>query len=145
VAKNIPDSPSRSAYFSLMTAADILGGEFALLFRKNGITPTVFNTMRILIQGPEQGQRIGEIGEQLIQRVPDITRLIDRMERDGFVRRQGDPEDRRAVLIRLTAAGKRKCESLYSSVSKGHREQFAHMNERELKQIEKLLKKLMIG
>jgi len=145
VIKNIPDSASRSAYFALMTAADILGGEFTRLFREHGITSTVFNAMRILIQGPESGQRIGEIGEQLIQRVPDITRLIDRMERDGFVRRARNTEDRRAVIIKLTDAGKRKCESLYFAVSKRHREQLLHMNARELKQLQKLLQKMVSG
>jgi len=143
VVKNIPDSPSRAVYFSLMKSADIFGGEFARLFRKHGITSTVFNAMRILIQGPEEGQRIGEIGRQLIQRVPDITRLIDRMERDGLVRRTRDADDRRAVTIRLTGQGRRKCENLYPDVSKRHRGQLAHMSERDLKQLHKLLEKAM--
>ena len=142
VVKNIPDSPSRSVYFSLMKSADILGGDFARLFRQYGVTATVFNAMRILIQGPEGGQRIGEIGRQLIQRVPDITRLIDRMERDGLVRRSRDPEDRRAVSIRLTGRGRRKCESLYSAVSAMHGEQLSHMSERDLNQLYKLLEKI---
>lgn len=128
-----------------MRAADILGGDFACLFRGHGTTATVFNTMRILIQGPETGQRIGEIGSQLIQRVPDITRLIDRMERDGFVRRQRDPEDRRAVTICLTSQGRSKCENLYYDVAKKHREQLSHMTERELTQLDKLLQKAMLG
>jgi DNA-binding MarR family transcriptional regulator len=143
VVKNIPDSPSRSVYFSLMKSADILGGDFARLFRQHGITATVFNAMRILIQGPDEGQRIGEIGRQLIQRVPDITRLIDRMERDGLVERSRDTEDRRAVSIRLTEAGRRKCESLYSAVALRHKEQLSHMSERDLKQLHKLLEKTM--
>jgi len=128
-----------------MRCADILGGEFAKEFRRHGISATVFNAMRILIQGPDSGQRIGEIGEQLIQRVPDITRLIERMERDGYVRRQRDSDDRRAVMIRLTAAGKRKCESLYPVVGSSHKAQLAHMSERELKQLHKLLDKAMNG
>jgi len=145
VVKNIPDSSSRAAYFSLITAADILGGEFARLFRAHGITATVFNAMRILAQGPEEGQRIGEIGDQLIQRVPDITRLIDRMERDGYVRRQRDSQDRRAVTIKLTPAGKRKCEGLYPAVTKAHRSQLKHMSTQELVQLTKLLQKAVAG
>ncbi|MCP4092009.1 MAG: winged helix DNA-binding protein [Planctomycetes bacterium] len=126
-----------------MKAADILGGDFARLFRQHGITATVFNAMRILIKGPEEGQRIGEIGRQLIQRVPDITRLIDRMERDGLVFRNRDKEDRRAVTIRLTDLGVGKCESLYSAVSMHHKKQLAHMNDRDLRQLHTLLKKTM--
>jgi DNA-binding MarR family transcriptional regulator len=145
VVKSIPESPARTAYFSLMKAADILGGDFARLFREKGITATAFNAMRILIQGPEEGQRTGEIRRQLIQRVPDITRLIDRMVRDGFVSRVRDRNDRRAVIIRLTERGREKCESLYSAVAANHEEQLSHMSERDLKQLHKLLEKAMEG
>jgi DNA-binding MarR family transcriptional regulator len=140
---SIPETSSRAAYFSLMTCADRLGGEFAKLFREHGITATVFNAMRILIQKPNGGRRIGEIGQEMIQRVPDITRLIDRMERDGFVRRQRSAEDRRAVKITLTASGRRKCESLYTAVADMHQSQLAHMSERELQQLNRLLRKAM--
>lgn len=141
MVKQIPDSPSRSAYLNLVIAWDALHSDFAKLFRAHGLTPTVFNAMRILVQGPKEGMRIGQVGEGLIQSVPDITRLLDRMERDGFVVRSRDLEDRRAVTVRLTQEGRRKCETLYPAVAKMHREQLSHMSDRDLKALARLLEK----
>lgn len=143
MVKQIPDSASRVAHIRLLEAHEIIDGEFQTLFREHGITGTVFNAMRALIQGPAEGMRIRDVGCQLIKRVPDITRLMDRMQRDGYVTRVTNKADRRSVLVRLTAKGKRKCESLYPSMTKLHREQFSHMSDRELKQLEKLLAKAM--
>lgn len=145
VAKKIPDSPSRSAYLNIVIAWDHLHGDFGKLFRENGLTPTVFNAMRILIQGPKEGMRIGEVGDGLIQRVPDITRLLDRMERDGFVTRLRNTDDRRAVTVQLTEEGRLKCESMYASVSKMHSTQLQHMSDRELTTLAKLLEKTTEG
>ena len=141
MVKQIPDSPSRSAYLNLVIAWDALHSDFAKLFRAHGLTPTVFNAMCILVQGPKEGMRIGQVGEGLIQSVPDITRLLDRMERDGFVVRSRDLEDRRAVTVRLTQEGRRKCETLYPAVAKMHREQLSHMSDRDLKALARLLEK----
>lgn len=143
VVKNIPDSPSRTAYLNLVIAWDSLHSDFAKLFRAHGLTPTVFNAMRILIQGPKEGMRIGQVGAGLIQSVPDITRLLDRMERDGFVVRSRDLEDRRAVTVRLTAEGRRKCEGLYPAVTKMHKDQLAHMSDRDLNVMARLLEKAL--
>lgn len=141
MVKNIPDSPSRTAYLNLVIAWDALHGDFAKLFRGHGLTATVFNAMRILIQGPKEGMRIGQVGAGLIQSVPDITRLLDRMERDGYVMRSRDLEDRRAVTVQLTPEGRRKCESLYAAVSKMHKEQLAHMSDKDLLAMARLLEK----
>lgn len=141
VVKKIPESPSRSAYLNLVVAWDVLHGDFGKLFREGGITPTVFNAMRILIKGPKEGMHIGKVGGGLIQRVPDITRLLDRMERDGYVARSRNKDDRRTVTVRLTAEGRRKCESFYGEVVKMHRTQLAHMSERELNALSRLLEK----
>lgn len=141
--KQIPDSASRAAHIRLLEAHEVIDGEFQSLFRDHNITGTVFNAMRALIQGPVEGMRIRDVGCLLIKRVPDITRLMDRMQRDGYVTRVSNKADRRSILVRLTAKGKRKCESLYPGATKLHREQFGHMSERELKQLEKLLAKAM--
>ncbi|MDA0667281.1 MAG: MarR family transcriptional regulator [Planctomycetota bacterium] len=145
MAKKIPDSPSRSAYLNIVIAWDHFHGDFGKLFRESGLTPTVFNAMRILVQGPKEGMRIGEVGDGLIQRVPDITRLLDRMERDGYVTRLRNTDDRRAVTVQLTRAGKQKCESMYVAVAKMHATQFQHMTDSELRILAKLLEKAVQG
>jgi DNA-binding MarR family transcriptional regulator len=141
VAKKIPESSSRSAYLNLIATSDILHSDFAKLFRAHGITATVFNAMRVIIQGPKEGLPVGKVGAGLIQQVPDITRLLDRMERDGWVKRKRSKIDRRSVTALLTAEGKRKCETLYADVSRMHKTQLAHMSDRDLKVLAKLLEK----
>ena len=101
--------------------------------------------MRILVLGPKEGMRIGEVGDGLIQRVPDITRLLDRMERDGFVTRLRNTDDRRAVTVQLTPEGRQKCESMYSAVTKLHATQLQHMSDRDLTTLAKLLEKAIEG
>lgn len=139
MVKKIPDSPSRTAYINLIATSDIIHSDFAKLFRAHGITATVFNAMRIIIKGPKEGLPVGKVGAGLIQQVPDITRLLDRMERDGWVKRKRSKVDRRSVTALLTAEGKRKCESLYAEVTRLHRSQMAHMSDRDLKTMAKLL------
>lgn len=141
MVKKIPDSASRTAYISLIATSDILHSDFAKLFRAHGITATVFNAMRIIIKGPKEGLPVGKVGAGLIQQVPDITRLLDRMERDGWVKRKRSMVDRRSVTALLTPEGKRKCESLYADVTRLHRTQMSHMSDRELKTLAKLLAK----
>jgi DNA-binding MarR family transcriptional regulator len=72
------------------------------------LTTVQYNLLRILRGADEQGLTAGEIGERLIARSPDVTRLIDRLEKRGLVRRRRDPEDRRAVRIAITQAGRDK-------------------------------------
>lgn len=64
-----------------------------------------YNVLRILRGAGPRGLSAGEVGERLITRSPDVTRLIDRLEKRGLVQRQPDPEDRRAVRIGITADG----------------------------------------
>ena len=69
------------------------------------ISHVQYNVLRILRGAGQEGLSAGEVGERLITRSPDVTRLIDRLAKRGLVRRQPDLEDRRAVRIVITSAG----------------------------------------
>lgn len=125
--KTLKASAARDAYLNVIRVHELLMGEFEDLFRTVGLTHTQFNVLRILLTGPSGGQPCQAVGEGLLKRVPDVTRLLDRMERDGLVERHRSDEDRRVVLVEITGEGRRRAEGLYRSVDALHRRQFAHL------------------
>ena len=121
------DLTARDAYLDLVRAYERLSGEFAALFREHDLTQAQYNVLRILLGGPTEGASCQYVGERLLTRVPDVTRLIDRMAAAGLVTRSRSAEDRRVVLIQVTEAGKTLCRKLARPVMNLHRDQFAHM------------------
>jgi len=70
-----------------------------------GISAPRLSALSVLVfAGP---RRVGELAEAEQVEPPTMTRLVDGMERDGYVAREADPEDRRAVIVRATAKGVR--------------------------------------
>ena len=141
VPENIPESLSRAAYLGLVEAHEVLVGEFRSLFRSKGLTPTQFNVLRILVRAHPEGVPCGEISAGLLHRVPDVTRLLDRMARDGLIRRERSEADRRVVLAYLEAQGLRRCVELYRPIAEVHALQFQGLSDDELRELARLLRK----
>ncbi len=141
MASSLSETPARSVLMALIQAEEALSRPFHEVFRNRELTGPRFNVLRILIQGPKEGVRCGEVGKQLIHTVPDVTRLVDRMMRDGLVERHRDAEDRRRVYIRITPAGRKLCRSAYPELNRLHGELLAHMSDKEQRQLDKLLRK----
>ncbi len=76
------------------------------MFKDQGLTDSQYNVLRILRGAGPEGLRCTDIGERMITRDPDITRLLARLQRRGFVGRHRDTRDRRVVHIRISAAGR---------------------------------------
>lgn len=70
-----------------------------------GLTPTQYNVLRILRGAGENGLRCSEVGERLVSNDPDITRLLDRLQKQKLVRRKRDGKDRRVIYSTITAEG----------------------------------------
>jgi DNA-binding MarR family transcriptional regulator len=90
---------------SLLRTTDIFEARFERMMRPFGISLTQYNVLRILRGAEPTGRTCGEIGERMIAREPDVTRLLERMERAGLLQRARNQEDRRVVVTRITAAG----------------------------------------
>src|SRR5687767_11690840 len=88
------------ALLNILKTADVLMAEFATLLKPAGLTPTQFNVMRILRGAEPDGLPCGQIAERLIQKDPDITRLMDRLAARDLIMRGRDTRDRRIVTIR---------------------------------------------
>lgn len=134
------DVAAREAYLNLVRAHEKLHAEFSALFKAHDLTQPQYNVLRILLDAPKEGVPCQGIGERLLNRVPDVTRLVDRMESAGLVRRTRCPEDRRVVRITVTPKGRKRCEGLNGPVMDLHREQAAHLAPKRVAALNKVLR-----
>lgn len=98
-------APTQEASVALMRTADLVKRAFAAVVEPLGITVQQYNVLRILRGEQERGLPTLEIAERMIEQQPGITRLIDRLEAKGLVRRERCPGDRRQVLCFATETG----------------------------------------
>jgi DNA-binding MarR family transcriptional regulator len=133
------DNLPEFALLELERATDQLRREIHLLLRTFGLTSTQFNALRILQSGDPGGLTCSGLGNRLISTDPDITRLLDRLAKQGFVRRHRDARDRRVVLTEITDAGTALLQSIAPQLDARVRALFAHMPQHRLEQLIDLL------
>jgi DNA-binding MarR family transcriptional regulator len=133
------ESLEQEAQLSIERTAAVLGHALAEAFKRYGITPTQYNVLRILRGAGKAGLCRNEVRERLIAQVPDVTRLLDRMEESGVIARERSAEDRRLVTTYITAAGTALLHKLDAPIAKVHREHLGHMSDKQLKTLIDLL------
>lgn len=146
IGKRTPfDLAEQEAYLNLLRTKNILEGDMAALFKTKALSEATYNALRILRGEQQAGGAAGVpcqvIGERLITRVPDVTRLIDRLERSGLAKRGRTADDRRVVLVSITKKGLAVLESLDRPLMDLHRRQLRHMGREELAELNRLLVK----
>jgi DNA-binding MarR family transcriptional regulator len=129
-------------FVALQKIADSLGLEAAQLLKPHGLTGTQYNVLRILRGAEPQGLPCSGIGDRMISHDPDMTRLLDRMEKRGLISRARQTDDRRVVRTRITPAGLVLLKSLDQPVRELHKRQFLHMPAARLKTLAKLLEEV---
>ena len=127
-------------FISLFRTADLLARNIEKLLKASDISPTQYNVLRILRGSPE-GLTCSEIGQRMISRDPDITRLLDRLEKRALVSRCRETKDRRLVLTRISPQGLRLLGELDGPVTEIHRNQLGHLGREGLHSLEGLLEK----
>jgi DNA-binding MarR family transcriptional regulator len=105
-------SPLEEAFVSLQRTAAVLEHALETALKPSGITATQYNVLRILRGAGDPGLCRSEIGERMVRRVPDVTRLLDRLEETGLIARARGGDDRRYVTTRITSTGLAALESL---------------------------------
>jgi DNA-binding MarR family transcriptional regulator len=90
---------------SLLRTTDILQERFEQMIRPFSLSMTQYNVLRILRGAEPDGRTCGEIGERMIAREPDVTRLLERMEKANLIKRTRHAADRRVVVTRITSCG----------------------------------------
>jgi len=126
-------------FISLQKTADSLGLEAEQLLKPHGLTGTQYNVLRILRGAEPDGLACSGIGERMISHDPDMTRLLDRMEKRGLITRARQTMDRRVVKTRITSAGLALLKSLDQPVRELHKRQFRHIPAARLKSLAALL------
>ncbi len=98
-------SPAQEATVSILRTADVVRRRLVEVVEPHGVTLQQYNVLRILRGAHPHPLPTLEIGERLIERMPGITRLLDRLEEKGLVRRERCSDDRRLVHCWITPAG----------------------------------------
>src|SRR5947207_1714738 len=133
-----PSHPEEEAYLDLLRTTDLLSRGPAQVLKNEDLSSTQYNVLRILRGAPE-GLACGEIGNRMITRDPDITRLLDRLEKRGLISRARHTKDRRMVLTRITSEGLKLLSRLDEPVQESHRRQLGHLGRERLRQLAELM------
>jgi DNA-binding MarR family transcriptional regulator len=140
-----PRRPPRAledeVYVHVLRTADYLLRGMEELLKPAGLTPSQYNVLRILRGAGPEGLPCGEIAARMITRDPDMTRLLDRLDQRGLVRRGRDARDRRVVLARITPAGLKLLARLDAPVSELHQRQLRHLGREPLRRLAELLER----
>lgn len=115
------------------------------LKRAEGLSISQYNILRILRGAHPKALRVGEVGERMLYRDPDVTRLLDRMARRGLIARERDITDRRQVLVRITPEGLAVAERLDPLADATVQAAMAGLGERDLQTLDRLLDTLRAG
>jgi DNA-binding MarR family transcriptional regulator len=132
-------TPEEEAAVSLARTASLLEWRGTEMLKPYGIPPTQYNALRILRGAGKLGLACSEIGERMINRDPDVTRLLDRLERRGLVERSRERKDRRVITARITSAGLELLSTLDGPVEEFHKKVLGHMRGHGLETLIKLL------
>jgi DNA-binding MarR family transcriptional regulator len=112
---------------SMLRTADQLAVPMNEILRGVDLSLSQYNVLRILRGSAGEGLSCGEIAERMVRRDPDLTRLLDRLENRGLVKRARSTTDRRVVLAEIAPEGLRLLEHLDGEVEKTVRKTLAHM------------------
>jgi DNA-binding MarR family transcriptional regulator len=143
-ASGSPAPLEERIFIALLKTADALGQEAEQLVRSSNLTGTQYNVLRILRGAAPEGLACREIGERLISHDPDITRLLDRMEKRGLITRERQKDDRRVVKTRITPQGLGLLKPLDQPMRGLHKRQFQHVAPGRLKILAAILEEIQV-
>ena len=123
---------AEEAALNIFRTYDVLIQELLTVLKPHGLSATQYNVLRILRGAAGDGVCCKAIGDRLVTRDPDVTRLIDRLEKRGLLVRTRAREDRRYVTIQLTRAGLEMVNSLDDPIRKMNRHSMRNLDAGEL-------------
>jgi MarR family transcriptional regulator, organic hydroperoxide resistance regulator len=144
--QNVPFfSLEQEAYLSLLRTADALESSAEAKLKEFGLTGTQYNALRILRGAGAEGLPCSEIGERMITRDPDVTRLLDRLQKRGLVERSRGKQDKRVIYGKITPQGLKLLREMDAPVQKHGTEMLKHIAPQKLKQLIELLEQVRNG
>lgn len=130
--------PEESTFLEMCRTTDLLSRRVSLLLKTEDLSATQYNVLRIL-RGASAGLPCGEIGSRMITRDPDITRLLDRLEKRSLISRCRETKDRRMVMVKITLEGTQLLSRMDEPVREVHRSQLGHLGRERLRTLIELL------
>ena len=127
------------AFIALQKAADRLAVQAEQVLKASGLSGAQYNVLRILRGAAPEGLACNSIAERMISHDPDMTRLLDRMEKRSMITRERQSDDRRVVKTRITSEGLELLKRLDPAIRELHKRQFAHMAATRVKTLADLL------
>lgn len=138
-------TPAEEAMVGLMVAAAHLVLGLEEVCASHGITHDQYNVLRILRGVHPDGHPRYAIAERLVDRAPDVTRLLDRLERQGLVERFRAPEDRRLSISRITDAGLELLAAMEPGIMAVHERHASALTSGEVKSLARICDKILGG
>ena len=132
-------SLQQEAYLNLSRTETTLHDAFERMLKPYGISATQYNVLRILRGAGNNGLCRNEIRDRLLTRMPDVTRLLDRMEEADLVTRVRSESDRRLVSTQLTPRGRELVNALDGPVAEEHGRRLGHLTDAQLRELIALL------
>jgi DNA-binding MarR family transcriptional regulator len=132
-------SIEEAVILNVARTSEYLGARVAEVLKAADLTPTQYNALRILRGARGEALTCGEIGDRMVTRDSDITRLLDRLERRGLIRRERPASNRRVVLTHITDDGLRVLAELDEPVHERARKVLGHLSRQQLKSLNELL------
>jgi len=138
------DSPEEEANLNISRTSDQLQNRFGKLFREFGITPSQYNVLRIL-RGEARPLQCAEITDRMVQVVPAMTGLLDRLEKQELITRERSTADRRVIYVEPTPKALELLKQLDDPVLRLNEKLLGHLTRTELKELSRLLEKARQG
>jgi DNA-binding MarR family transcriptional regulator len=126
-------------FVALLQAADFVAQQAEQLLKAAGLTGAQYNVLRILRGAEPEGLPCRGIGDRMISHDPDMTRLLDRLEKRSLITRVRQTDDRRVIKARITPQALSLLKTLEQPVRELHKRQFRHMPSARLKLLSGLL------
>ena len=140
IKQNKPfESLEQEAQLNIIRTGSLLLDDVEQFLKPYGVTATQFNVLRILRGADPVGLCRNELRDRMLTRMPDVTRLLDRMEEVGLVARTRESEDRRMVRTHITPAGMKILDDVNEAAQQEQKRRFQSLNETQLKTLIELL------
>ena len=135
-------SAAQEATISVLRTADVVRRRLSGVIEPHGITLQQYNVLRILRGAGARPLTTSDIGERLIEQTPGVTRLLDRLEAKGLIRRERSADDRRVVNSWISESGGRLLQEMDAAIDSADEEAVGSLTEEEISQLVRLLEQV---
>lgn len=136
------ETAGQEAVLNIVVTGSWLMSEMASSMAPFGVTPAQYNVLRILAGSAPDRLTCSDIGGRLLDRTPDVTRLLNRLEKARLISRTRSRTDRRVVRVGLTDQGRELLQKMDPVVNELNRRLSRHLSDDELAQLSDLLERL---